>query len=142
MPQRFTSSAEAEAAFYRAFERADLDGMMEVWAEEDDVECVHPGGRRLTGLEEVRESWRRLFAGGSSLSFSVTQRQVWRGALLAVHLVYENIVSSRQERGTMIATNVYLLTANGWRMVLHHAAPAPQLAEPAADDDPPPARLH
>lgn len=141
MPQRFSSSAEAEAAFYRAFERADLDAMMEVWAEDEDVECVHPGGRRLTGLEEVRESWRRLFAGGASLSFSVTQRQVWRGALLAVHLVYENITSSRQERGTMIATNVYLLTAVGWRMVLHHAAPAPPAAEPV-EDDAPPARLH
>lgn len=141
MSQRFTSSAEAEAAFYRAFERADLDAMMEVWAEDEEVECVHPGGRRLTGLEEVRESWRRLFASGASLSFSIAQRQVWRGALVAVHLVYENISSARREQGTMIATNVYLLTASGWRMVLHHAAPAPTTAEPA-EDDTPPARLH
>ena len=141
MTQRFTNSAEAEAAFYRAFERADLDAMMEVWAEDEDVECVHPGGRRLTGLEEVRESWRRLFSAGASLAFRITQRQVWRGALVAVHLVYENITSARNEQGTMIATNVYLLTASGWRMVLHHAAPAPSMVEPA-EDDTPPARLH
>lgn len=141
MAQRFANSAEAEAAFYHAFERADLDGMMEVWAEDEDVECVHPGGRRLTGLEEVRESWRRLFAAGTSLAFSITQRQVWRGALVAVHLVYENITSARREQGTMIATNVYLLTATGWRMVLHHATPAPEVAE-APEDDTPPARLH
>jgi ketosteroid isomerase-like protein len=141
MTQRFANSAEAEAAFYRAFERADLDAMMEVWAEDEDVECVHPGGRRLTGLEEVRESWRRLFSAGASLAFRITQRQVWRGALVAVHLVYENITSARNEQGTMIATNVYLLTASGWRMVLHHAAPAPSMVEPA-EDDTPPARLH
>jgi ketosteroid isomerase-like protein len=141
MSQRFSSSAEAEVAFYRAFERADLEAMMEVWAEDDEVECVHPGGRRLTGLEEIRESWQRLFASGATLSFSITNRRVWRGALVAVHLVYENINSGRQEHGTMIATNVYLLTALGWRMVLHHATPAPDVAE-LPDDDTPPARLH
>ena len=35
----------------------------------------------------------------------------------------------------MIATNVYLRTAAGWRMIAHHASPAP--GEPAAA--PPPA---
>lgn len=28
----------------------------------------------------------------------------------------------------MIATNIYLKTENGWRMVAHHASPCPPMA--------------
>ena len=54
MPPRtrklFPTPDDAESAFYDAFERADLAAMMVVWAEDDDVVCVHPPGPRLTGL--------------------------------------------------------------------------------------------
>ena len=29
----------------------------------------------------------------------------------------------------MIATNIYMRTENGWRMVVHHASPAPVAPE-------------
>jgi hypothetical protein len=37
----FTSPEEAESAFYAALARADLDGMMAVWSEDEEVVCVH-----------------------------------------------------------------------------------------------------
>ena len=39
--------SHAEAAFYAAFERADVDAMMAVWSDDEAVFCVHPGGGRL-----------------------------------------------------------------------------------------------
>jgi hypothetical protein len=41
-----------------------------------------------------------------------------------------------------VATNVYLRTAAGWRMIVHHASPAPAPAEPAPPRDAPPKILH
>ena len=36
------SPEEAESAFYAALARADLDGMMAVWSEDEEVVCMHP----------------------------------------------------------------------------------------------------
>ena len=62
----FPTPEDAEAAFYDAFERADLAAMMAVWAEADDVVCVHPSGPRLVGFEAVREGWAQIFSGAAS----------------------------------------------------------------------------
>jgi len=68
----FATPQDAEAAFYDAFAKRDLDAMMEVWAEEDDIYCVHPGTARVSGYEKVRESWRQIFPASPSSSSSRT----------------------------------------------------------------------
>jgi len=57
----FATPQDAEAAFYEAFMKHDLDAMMSVWADDDEVYCVHPRGPRVTGVAQVRESWRQIF---------------------------------------------------------------------------------
>jgi len=54
----FPTAQDAENAFYEALERSDLEGMMAVWAEDDDIVCVHPAGTRLTGQDQVRAAGR------------------------------------------------------------------------------------
>lgn len=138
----FTTPQDAEAAFYEALERADLDAMMAVWADDDDIVCVHPGGTRLSGMAQVRESWRRIFAHGQTLHVRLRQEQSLNGMTLAVRSVYEQIAvaGETQARNPMIATNIYLRTSNGWRMVVHHASPAP--AGPESDAKRAPKTLH
>ena len=123
----FTTPQDAEAAFYEAIEKADLDAMMAVWADDDEIVCVHPGGIRLSGMAQVRESWRRIFARGQTLRFRLRQEQSLNGMTLAVSGVYEQSAAAGEarSRGPVIATNIYMHTANGWRMVVHHASPAP-----------------
>ncbi len=140
----FPTAQDAENAFYEALERADLEAMMAVWSEDEEIVCVHPAGRRLAGQEQVREAWRQMFAAGPSMRVQVTQQVVASGMMLAVHSVHENITITGEQRARppMVATNVYLRTPAGWRMVVHHASPAP--AEAAADPAPtsPPKILH
>ncbi len=123
----FATARAAEAAFYAAFEKADLDAMMAVWADDDDIVCVHPGGMRLAGIAQVRESWRQLFANGPSLRFELHQLRALGGATTAVHSVYEQIAvaGDSQLRHPVVAANLYMRTAHGWRLYLHHASPAP-----------------
>ena len=127
----FPTAQDAENAFYEALERCDLEGMMAVWAEDDDIVCVHPAGARLTGQEAVRESWARIFAGGPQARVKVEQQATLGGMVFAVHSVFE-VFTLPQAKGRpapqpqpIVATNVYLRTAAGWRMIVHHASPAP-----------------
>jgi ketosteroid isomerase-like protein len=127
----YTSAADAETAFYDALGRADLDAMMAVWSEDEEVVCVHPGGPRLTGLTEVREAWRQMFGSGARLIVRTSHQVVSASMMLTVHNVLEHVAVEGDDRlnTPIIATNVYARGALGWRMVMHHASPLPDLAQ-------------
>jgi len=142
----FPTAQDAENAFYEALERCDLEAMMAVWAEDDEIICVHPTGPRLTGPEQIRESWARIFSGGPRARVHITSQVAISAMMLAVHSVHENFTLEGQAQGDarplpVVATNVYLRTAAGWRMIVHHASPAPA-EKPAAAPEPPPKTLH
>ena len=143
----FPTAQDAENAFYEALERCDLDGMMAVWAEDEDILCVHPTGGRLTGQDQVRESWAQMFAAGPRARLQVGQQVAISGMMLAVHSVFENFslegaAPADARPLPIVATNVYLRTAAGWRMIVHHASPAPAQPAPVARRDAPPKMLH
>ena len=122
----FASPDDVEAAFYDALQRGDLDALMALWADDDEVVCVHPGGGgRLVGPAAIRASFEAIFANGS---IPVVPEQVHRLQALgsAVHHLAERISVQTNEgprTAWVLATNVYLKTAQGWRLVLHHASP-------------------
>ena len=149
MPSRRTklypTPEDAETAFYEAFERHDLATMMTVWAEDDDIVCIHPQGPRLVGFEAVRDSWVQIFAGGTSrLRLRTTEARKYAGQTVAVHSVVEVLSVPGQQGPTqsVCATNVYELTDAGWRMVSHHASPLSEPAAPTVDDASPSHTLH
>src|SRR5262245_46592029 len=118
--------------------------MMSVWAEDEEIVCVHPAGQRLAGQAEVREAWRQMFAGGPQLRVQVSQQVASTGMMVAVHSVHENITvaGEKQPRPPVVATNVYLRTAAGWKMIVHHASPAPGTASVAEPVPATPKTLH
>ncbi len=127
----FTTPQDAETAFYAAFEKADLQAMMAVWADDDSIVCIHPLGRTLVGRRAIEQSWHSIFRRAPNMRFRVDPQQRTQNATLALHTVHENIelVDQRQPASTVIATNVYRLTTNGWYMIIHHASPGPPAAE-------------
>ena len=138
------TAQDAENAFYEALEHGDLEGMMAVWAEDEEIVCVHPTGPRLSGPDQVRESWAKIFAGGAGARVHITQQVALTGMMIAVHSVHENFTIEGDARAQVpvIATNVYLRTAAGWRMIVHHASPAPVEIPPAQPNEVPPKLLH
>ena len=124
----FSSPAECEQAFYEALEAGDADLVADLWLDDEDVCCVHPGGPRLVGAAAVRASWAAILANGA-LNIRATARKSVETPSLAVHNVIEEIVLL-QGRGQqvvhVIATNAYVKTPAGWKMVLHHASAAPE----------------
>jgi ketosteroid isomerase-like protein len=125
-----TSPQDAAIAFYQAFEAKDIETMMATWAEDEDIVCVHPGGPRLVGYDAVRAGWEHLFAGNTKLSFRLDEIVVIETVGLALQSAIEHVTvgDDPKPRGAAIATNVFLRTPSGWRIVVHHASPAPAIA--------------
>jgi ketosteroid isomerase-like protein len=145
----FPTAQDAENAFYEALERRDLEAMMAVWAEDEEILCVHPMGPRLTGQDQVRASWAKIFSGDPAARVHISHQVAISGMMIAVHSVQENF-TLEGERGQRVedtrpapiaATNVYLRTAAGWRMIVHHASPAPGQAEPPPREGPPKGKI-
>lgn len=126
----YTSPQDAETAFYEALESGSLDAMMEVWAEDEELVCVHPGGPRLVGFEQVRASWAKMMGSGQRLQVRIADTVYMQGMMLSVHSLHEVITVPGQTRPQVVATvNVYQRTGTGWRMVAHHASPVPQVPQ-------------
>jgi len=119
------SADDIEQQFYEALQRGDIERMMAVWSDDDDIACVHPGGPRLVGPGAVRASFDAIFThGGVHATPERVRRLELQGG--AVHHVLERVeamTSEGPQSAWVLATNVYAQTAEGWRMVLHHASP-------------------
>ncbi len=115
---------DIEAAFYDALQNGDIDRLMACWADEDDIVCIHPGGPRLVGAGAIRANFEAMFASGSIRAWPQGAHKL-QAAASAVHNVLERIevlTSDGPGHAWAIATNVYHKTAQGWRMVAHHAS--------------------
>ena len=63
-PMLFASPEECERAFYEAMEHGDVESMGDLWLQDDDVCCTHPGAPRIVGYNAVRSSWASMLASG------------------------------------------------------------------------------
>ena len=129
---------DVEAQFYEALQLADLDKLMAVWSDDDDVACVHPGGPRVMGHAAIRASFEAIFSNGAvPLQVHSVKRVMALGS--AVHHVVERI-ALQNERGTqsawVMSTNVYLKTAQGWRLLVHHASPGNEQTDAPESETP------
>jgi ketosteroid isomerase-like protein len=127
-PLLFASPEECEQAFYDAMESADVDAVGDVWLDDDDVCCIHPGGARLAGSAAVRSSFSSLLSNGPVQIRTVSRKCFESPTLAVTNVIEEVIVVQGKSRQVVhvIATNAFVKTPSGWKMVLHHAAPAPQ----------------
>lgn len=124
----FPTSADCEVAFYDALERADLNLMMTIWADEPGIVCIHPQGPRLAGFTAIRASFADIFSHGANAKVKAGELRKHEGQMLSVHSVYETFTMPGRTEPIppVLATNVYILTPHGWRMILHHASLPPQ----------------
>jgi ketosteroid isomerase-like protein len=123
----FASPQDVETAFYEALAAGDLDAMMQVWSEDEEIVCIHPGWPRLSGYAEVRESFRRIFANDARMTLHISQQHQCVTPFAVISHVLERFGQEGEENlsAPVAATNIYTRGALGWRMVAHHASPVP-----------------
>ncbi len=119
------SPDETEQQFYEALQRGDIERLMAVWSDDDEICCVHPGGARLLGVGAIRASFEAMFGNGTIDAEPHRVRRL-ESHSSAVHSVLERIrvaTPEGEQFAWVVATNVYLKSAQGWRLVAHHASP-------------------
>ena len=124
---RVLGTADAvEMAFYDAIARADLTALMALWNDDEEIVCIHPGAARLVGHAAIRASWEAIFERGG-VQINPVQMHATQNLMVSIHNVVEEIAhnSDAQQNMHILATNVYVKTAQGWRIVIHHASIAP-----------------
>lgn len=130
---------EVESAFYDALQRADIEQLMACWSDEDEIVCIHPGGPRMVGATAIRATFEAMFANGSIRAFPERLRKIQSVGSCVHHLIerVEVLTPQGQRQAWVIATNVYHKTAQGWRLVAHHASPGTTSDLQEVSDAPP-----
>jgi ketosteroid isomerase-like protein len=116
----------ANAAFYAAFERLDLEAMTNLWARSVQVSCVHPGWDLVLGHEAVMQSWRAIFDGTSEIHFRSEDAQITAGTgmgWVVSREILSTTVQSMPVENTLSTVNTFVLESGVWRIAHHHAAP-------------------
>jgi ketosteroid isomerase-like protein len=118
------------ATFYEAFESADLDRMRDLWLNDPETLCVHPGALPVRGTGAINRSWALIMANTPYIQFFLTDVEVSVLDRVASVTCTENVLTGDDSTGPdafggakAVATNVFVRTDNGWRLWIHHASP-------------------
>ncbi len=126
MTNEHTEVLAANVAFYRAFEKKDIEAMSAVWSQGTGSLCIHPGRNVLQGWKEIRSSWEIIFRNTDYMEIEtdITVTEI-RNQIAYVVLI-ENVFQvsrGRRVRGQSMATNVFERLAEKWYLVHHHGSP-------------------
>ena len=119
------SPDEIEQQFYEALQRGDIERLMATWSDDEDISCVHPGGPRVVGAIAIRAAFDAIFANGAVDARPEKVRRLQTHSC-SVHSVLEHVrimTAEGPQSAWVVATNVYVKSAQGWRLVAHHASP-------------------
>jgi ketosteroid isomerase-like protein len=113
-------------AFYRAFEKKDLEAMEAVWSKGMGCLCVHPGRDALKGWTAIRDSWELIFKNTRYLEIDTDILALEISGDLAYVVLIEHVLqigSGRRLEAQSMATNAFERMAGQWYMTHHHGSP-------------------
>jgi ketosteroid isomerase-like protein len=116
----------ANATFYRAFERKDIETMSAVWSQGTGSFCIHPGSNILRGWKEIRTSWEQIFKNTAYIEINTDVIATEITEKIAYVVLRENVfqvVGGRRLEAQSTATNIFQFLGEKWYLVHHHGSP-------------------
>ena len=116
----------ANSAFYRAFEKRDIETMSAVWSKGSASVCIHPGRSALVGWEAIADSWAQIFRGTQYLEIDTDVKATEISGDLAYVVLIETVrqVSNRRQIvAQSMATNIFECMGGRWYLIHHHGSP-------------------
>ena len=113
-------------AFYRAFEKKDIEAMSSVWSQGTATLCIHPGRDALRGWKEIRSSWEIIFRNTQYLEMETDIIATEVRHNIAYVVLVENILqisSGRRTKAQSMATNIFEFMGGKWYLIHHHGSP-------------------
>ncbi len=121
-----TEVLAANEAFYRAFEKKDIEAMSVIWSQGTGSLCIHPGRNVLRGWREIELSWSQIFRNTKYLEIETEIIAVEIRDTIAYVILIEKllqIVGGRSVQAQSMATNIFERMASKWYLVHHHGSP-------------------
>ena len=122
----------ANASFYEAFNKRDIEAMKNVWGKGAQATCIHPGWPPLKGFEPILDSWEGIFKNSGNMEVQISDVQVlasndlaWVSCIEKLYTIAESGVLA----SNIFSTNLFHLEEDVWKMVMHHASPVPDVRE-------------
>lgn len=116
-------------AFYRAFEKKDLEAMAQVWSHGISSLCIHPGRSVLKGWDDIRTSWATIFKHTQYIEIELdiisTEVQGHLAYVVGVERLMQ-VSRGRQIEAMSMATNIFERMGDRWYLVHHHGSPLAQ----------------
>lgn len=116
----------ANDAFYRAFEKKDLEAMSIVWSQGTGSLCIHPGRNALRGWRDIEFSWLQIFRNTKYLEIETEIISVEIRDNIAYVILIEKLLQisgGRSVQAQSMATNIFEKMASKWYLVHHHGSP-------------------
>lgn len=116
----------ANTAFYRAFEKKDIEAMSAVWSQGTSSFCIHPGRNVLRSWKDIRASWEQIFKNTAYIEINLDIIATEVCDDIAYIVTVENVfqvVGGRRLEAQSIATNVFHFLGSKWYLVHHHGSP-------------------
>ncbi len=116
----------ANEAFYRAFEKKDIDAMSAVWSQGTGSLCIHPGRKALRGWKDIGHSWEVIFKNTQYIEIETDIITTEVRNDIAYVVLIENVFQvsgGRRVKAESIATNIFERMASAWHLVHHHGSP-------------------
>ncbi|HEY9728069.1 MAG TPA: nuclear transport factor 2 family protein [Chroococcales cyanobacterium] len=126
MTDERTQIISANEAFYRAFEKKDIEAMSAVWSQGTGSLCIHPGRNVLRGWKEIRSSWELIFRNTQYLEIETDILTTEIRDNTAYVVLVEKLLqvsSGRRVQAQSVATNIFERMASKWYLIHHHGSP-------------------
>ncbi len=126
MSDQRTEVLATNEAFYRAFEKKDIEAMSAVWSQGTGSRCIHPGRDAIRGWKDIRSSWELIFKNTKYIEIEtdIITTEI-RDNIAYVILVEKllQISSGRSVQAQSMATNIFEHMGSSWYLVHHHGSP-------------------
>ena len=119
----------ANAAFYAAFAAGDVASLEECWSRRTAVAVIHPGWPAVFGRDAVIESFRGILEDGTSPDIECGEAAAYVSGASAFVICTEHL-----DGGDLVATNLFVLEGDAWKMVHHQAGPQPTRPRSAGNE--------
>jgi ketosteroid isomerase-like protein len=116
----------ANQAFYRAFEKKDIEAMSAVWSKGTGSICIHPGRAGLQGWQDIQNSWQQIFKNTNYIEIEIQVITTEVSGNFAYVVLTENlmqVIRGRRVEAQTVATNLFERMSEVWYLVHHHGSP-------------------